>query len=190
MLKSSGEFLGLEKLGGKALAKGIVGELDGAKVVPVASSRMPANCFFLLAHMDATTSPVKLDEYKVHENPPGISGALVEGRLYFDAFVLDAKKDGVYAAVLTSSAVAKPSANPASGASVTPGTTTVALSCATSGAAIIYTTDGTDPRFSDTRATYSAPIATTGWVNGTVLKAHAAKAGLYSSDVLTATYKV
>jgi len=190
LLKGSGEFLGLEKLGEKALAKGIVGEIDGAKVVPVASSRMPADCFFILAHRDSTTSPVKLDEYKVHENPPGISGALVEGRLYFDAFVLNAKKMGVYAAVLTGSAAAQPTANPASGATVTPGTTTVALSSATGGASIFYTVDGSDPRFSDTRAAYSGAIPTTGWADGTVLKAYAAKAGLYDSGVLSASYKV
>ena len=190
MLKSSGEFLGLEKLGEKALAKGIVGEIDGAKVVPVATSRMPSGCFFILTHRDATTSPIKLDEYKVHENPPGISGALVEGRLYFDAYVLNAKKEGVYAAVLTGSAAAAPTANPASGSAVIPGTTAVTLASATSGAAVYYTKDGSDPRFSDTRAAYSAPLATTGWVDGTVLKAYAVHDGLHDSEILEATYEV
>ena len=39
----------------------------------------------------------KLDDYKIHQDPPGINGNLVEGRVYYDAFVLDAKKDGIYA---------------------------------------------------------------------------------------------
>ena len=28
--------------------------------------------------------PVKLDEYKIHQDPPGISGELVEGRIVYD----------------------------------------------------------------------------------------------------------
>ena len=44
----------------------------------------------------ATTSPVKLSEYKIHDNPPGINGWLVEGRVYYDAFVLENKKSAIY----------------------------------------------------------------------------------------------
>ena len=40
----------------------------------------------------AMTSPVKLADYKIHENPQGINGWLVEGRIYYDAFVLNNKK--------------------------------------------------------------------------------------------------
>jgi hypothetical protein len=188
MLKSSSEFMGLEKLGERALAQGIVGEIDGARVVPVASSRMPQNCFFILTHRDSTTSPVKLDEYKVHENPPGISGALVEGRLYFDAFVINAKKNGVYAAVDADSAVARPVADPAGGTEIIPGTTTIAISCATEGAEIYYTKDGSDPRFSDTRELYEAPISTAGMAVSMNIRAYAADGEKYDSELLVADY--
>ena len=40
-------------------------------------------------------SPVKLAEYNTHDNPPGISGWLVEGRVYFDAFFLNNKKKAI-----------------------------------------------------------------------------------------------
>lgn len=43
----------------------------------------------------ATVSPVKLAEYKTHDNPPGISGWLCEGRIYYDAFVLNNKKKAI-----------------------------------------------------------------------------------------------
>jgi hypothetical protein len=33
---------------------------------------------------------------KVSENPPGINGWLVEGRVVYDAFVLESKKNGIY----------------------------------------------------------------------------------------------
>jgi hypothetical protein len=35
----------------------------------------------------AMTSPVKLADYKIHENPQGINGWLVEGRIYYDALL-------------------------------------------------------------------------------------------------------
>lgn len=35
-------------------------------------------------------------EYKIHEDPPGISGDLIEGRVYYDAFVPKNKKKALY----------------------------------------------------------------------------------------------
>ena len=76
--------------------KGVVSNLDGASVVKVPASRLPENFGFLLAHPSATVAPVKLDEYKIHQDPPGISGSLVEGRICYDAFVLENKKNALY----------------------------------------------------------------------------------------------
>lgn len=76
--------------------KGVVSNLDGASVVKVPASRLPENFGFLLAHPCATVAPVKLDEYKIHQDPPGISGSLVEGRICYDAFVLENKKNALY----------------------------------------------------------------------------------------------
>lgn len=76
--------------------KGVVSNLDGASVVKVPDSRLPENFGFLLAHPSATVAPVKLDEYKIHQDPPGISGSLVEGRICYDAFVLENKKKALY----------------------------------------------------------------------------------------------
>lgn len=76
--------------------KGVVSNMDGASVVKVPASRLPENFGFLLAHPSATVAPVKLDEYKIHQDPPGISGSLVEGRICYDAFVLENKKKALY----------------------------------------------------------------------------------------------
>ena len=35
--------------------------------------------------------PYKIADAKVHEDPVGVSGALIEGRHYYDAYVLGAK---------------------------------------------------------------------------------------------------
>ncbi|MBC8581378.1 hypothetical protein [Zhenhengia yiwuensis] len=40
---------------------------------------------------------VKLAEYKIHTDVPGISGSLVEGRVYYDAFILKNKAGSIYA---------------------------------------------------------------------------------------------
>ena len=80
--------------------KGSLGEVDGVKIVKVPASRLPAGCSFLLVHPMATTAPETLREFKTHDDPPGISGWLVEGRLIFDAFVLEGKKDALYIGIL------------------------------------------------------------------------------------------
>lgn len=50
----------------------------------------------MITHPVATVAPTKLEEYKIHQDPPGISGELVEGRIVYDAFVLDNKKMAIY----------------------------------------------------------------------------------------------
>ena len=57
---------------------------------------LPADCAFILTNPVAMCSPVKLADYTIHENPQGISGWLVEGRVYYDAFVLASKANAVY----------------------------------------------------------------------------------------------
>ena len=37
-----------------------------------------------------------MEDYKVHEDAPGISGSLVEGRICYDAFVLENKTKAIY----------------------------------------------------------------------------------------------
>ncbi|MVQ47144.1 hypothetical protein GCK47_15995 [Roseburia intestinalis] len=81
--------------------QGVVSNLDGAAVIKVPASRLPKNCGFILCHPSATVAPTKLEDYRVHQDPPGISGSLVEGRVCYDAFVLDNKKMAIYYQELT-----------------------------------------------------------------------------------------
>lgn len=76
--------------------QGVVSNLDGASVIKVPASRLPENFGFILCHPCATVAPTKLEDYKIHQDPPGISGSLVEGRICYDAFVLDNKKMAIY----------------------------------------------------------------------------------------------
>lgn len=76
--------------------RGVVAMLDGMAVQQIPAVRLPAGFGFMIAHPVATVAPVKLEDYKIHENPPGISGSLVEGRICYDAFVLDNKAKAIY----------------------------------------------------------------------------------------------
>ena len=89
------------QIGNDMRLKGVVSNLDGANVIKVPASRLPENFGFLLAHPSATVAPTKLEDYKAHRDPPGISGSLVEGRIVYDAFVLDNKKKALYYQALT-----------------------------------------------------------------------------------------
>lgn len=75
---------------------GMVGTVDGVKLVPIPSSYMPATVAFIITHPSATVGVTKLEDYTTHENPPGISGALIEGRERYDAFVLNNKVTAIY----------------------------------------------------------------------------------------------
>lgn len=76
--------------------QGVIANLDGLTVIKVPKKRLPENFGFMIAHPVATVAPTKLEEYKIHQDPPGISGELVEGRIVYDAFVLDNKKMAIY----------------------------------------------------------------------------------------------
>lgn len=88
-------------IGNDLRLKGVISRLDGASVLKVPASRLPKDFGFMLAHPVATVAPTKLEDYKVHQDPPGISGALVEGRICYDAFVLDNKAKAIYYQALT-----------------------------------------------------------------------------------------
>jgi hypothetical protein len=76
--------------------KGVIAVVDGLNVIKVPSNRLPENFGFMIAHPCATVAPTKLEDYKVHQDPPGISGSLVEGRICYDAFVLENKTKAIY----------------------------------------------------------------------------------------------
>lgn len=67
--------------------KGSIGKLDGVEIVVCPSNRLPANTDLIISHPSVCVSPEKLVDYKVHDNPPGKSGYLIEYRHRYDAFV-------------------------------------------------------------------------------------------------------
>lgn len=83
-------------IGNDLRLKGVIGILDGMTVQKIPANRLPAGFGFMIAHPYATVAPTKLEDYTIHDNPPGISGTLVEGRICYDAFTLNNKVKAIY----------------------------------------------------------------------------------------------
>lgn len=96
LLKQDPAFMKYGDQSQEMILKGVIGEVDGCKIVKVASSRLPAGAAFILTHPVAATAPKQMEEYRIHDNPPGISGWLVEGRFIYDCFVLNEKANAIY----------------------------------------------------------------------------------------------
>ena len=177
-LRLSDEFQKSEPLITKSLSKGEVGTFDGMTVIKVPKNRIPAGVNFIIVHRDAVTAPIKLSETKLHQDPPGINGNLIEGRQYYDCFIIGARANGVYVDV--NSGTLSKVATPTQSSNV--------VSTTTSGAYIKYTLDGTDPRFSASAIVVTAATTTTAVGSaGDTVKAYAYKAGSVDSDLLTFT---
>ena len=180
MLRLSKQFIGVEALAKEALVKGAVGTFMGAQVITVPDDYLMKGenkAFFLIVYKNSVLQPKKVQDYFVKENPAGINGALIEGRFIYDAFVIGAKCDGVYACVKANTKQATPTI------SVSGGNATITSSGASK---IRVTVDGTDPRFSDSaiETTSGGTVAVT---TGAEVKAVAFGGTTFTSDVAVKT---
>lgn len=152
LLKQNPDFISVEALGREALARGVVGEVDGCRVVPVPRGYLPEGVYFLIKYRGSTVDPVKLQQYDVLPKVQGYAGPVVQGVTYYDSFVLGARGDGL--AVCGSSALilAAPELTVASHkVTVT----------AAEGVTFRYTVDGSNPRYSAAAQAYTAPVTLT-----------------------------
>ena len=173
LLRLSKQFIGVEGLAKGLLTNGVLGMFMNAKVVPVPDEYLTKNgkkAHFLVVYKNAVLQPKKIQDYFVKENPPGINGALLEGRFIYDAHVIGAKAKGVYALVEANARQATPTI-------AVSGTTATVTSAGAK--TIKVTTDGTDPRFSDTA------VATTSGGTVTVKTGDKVRAVAYSDTAFT-----
>ncbi len=82
-----GAYVLASDIGQGTRGSGDLGTVDNVKINLVPSSRMPTNCNLIVSHPSVCVSPEKLVDYTLHNNPPGISGDLLEYRHRYDAFV-------------------------------------------------------------------------------------------------------
>lgn len=102
---------------------------------------------------------------------------------YAGTYTITINSDGTFTIAKQLEQVATPTFNPAEGTFTE--AQSVTISCATSGATIYYTTDGSTPTTSS--AVYSTAIAVSAT---TTIKAIAVKSGMSDSEVATATYTI
>lgn len=96
LMKQCKDIVMETNIGNDLRLKGVISNLDGANVIKVPAARLPEGFGFMVCHPCATVAPTKLESYNTHINPPGINGQLVEGRICYDAFVLDNKAKAIY----------------------------------------------------------------------------------------------
>lgn len=96
LLKKSKDIIMETNVGNDLRLKGVLAIVDGMSIMKCPANRLPENFGFMIAHSIATVAPTKLEDFRIHRDPPGISGSLIEGRIVFDAFVLKNKKSGIY----------------------------------------------------------------------------------------------
>lgn len=89
-------FIQASDMAQNMLITGQVGMIENIPIIFVPKSYMPANVEFLITNRIAAWSAQKIADYKIHDNPPGINGWLVEGRIYHDAGVFQNKAPAIY----------------------------------------------------------------------------------------------
>ncbi len=95
-IRLDGGFIKASDMAQDMLVKGSVGMIEGIQLIHVPANYLPKDVEFVLTHQSATVGAEKLADYKIHDNPVGVNGWLIEGRIYYDAFVLDSKKPSIY----------------------------------------------------------------------------------------------
>ena len=95
-IRLDNSFIQASDMAQEMLVTGQVGKVENIPLVYVPTSYFPAGVEFVIANRIAVVGPVKLADYRMHSNPPGVSGWLCEGRVYYDTFVLGNKANAIY----------------------------------------------------------------------------------------------
>ena len=107
LCKEDNGFIRSGDLSQRRLISGEIGTVDGVRIIKIPKTWMPKKTTtgsgatttygdFILTHPTAATAPKQIEDYRIHDNPPGISGWLVEGRVLYDCFVLNNKRKAIF----------------------------------------------------------------------------------------------
>ena len=89
-------FIGADNLNKALLTAGTVGSCAGFLVKEVPDSYLPESTLMLFTEKEAVLAPRKIHSLYIRDNVQGIDGVVIEGRDYGDAFIVEAKKGGVF----------------------------------------------------------------------------------------------
>jgi len=165
----------LDNITDQMLIKGVVGKIGTLNVLEAADDDLPANVYFIAWWKKAAVLAFDIKEAKVHQDPPGINGILVEFRVRGVADVVGKYAGGVIVDVNTSYKQAAGSISAAG-----------AITVGSSSDYTLYTIDGSDPRYSKTAVKITSGT-TPSHTAGDVIKAVSYKSGYAASDIFSAT---
>ena len=153
----------------KTIVSGKIAEINGSPVVSVPSIRMPKGVEFMVKYKNSSADPVRMRMLRANDEAPGYAGTLMEGLCRYDAFVLAQKADGIY--VYSTTGMAAPV--------IAQNGNEVSIAVA-EGASVKYTTDGTNPKVSESAKTYVGALTIEA---NTQIRAYAEKAGVLNSAI-------
>ena len=97
-LKLADQVVGCDSMCEKAIVNGVAGIIDKCQVRIVPDSYMPTNVVFMIIKTGVACAPKKVETFRVIENDKDVDGAIVQGRLMHDCFVLTTLNKGIYVA--------------------------------------------------------------------------------------------
>ena len=95
-LKLAEQVVGIDKLGEAAIVNGAMGKIDKCQIRLVPDSYMPTGTVFMIVKTGCAAAPKKIETFRILNEHPDIDGAVVQGRLLHDCFVLETKNKGIY----------------------------------------------------------------------------------------------
>lgn len=153
----------------KSIVSGKIAEINGSAVVSVPSIRMPKGVEFMVKYKNSSADPMRMRMLRANSDAPGYAGTLMEGLCRYDAFVLAQKADGIYVYSTTG----------AEAPVITQSGNQVSIAVA-EGTTVKYTTDGTNPKVSESAKTYAGSIVIE---SDTKIRAYAEKEGVTNSAI-------
>lgn len=95
-LKLADQVIGIDKLGEKAIVNGAMGMIDRCQIRLIPDADMPEGVEFLIVKKGVACAPKKIETFRIIEEDKDVDGAIVQGHLMHDCFVLETKNKGIY----------------------------------------------------------------------------------------------
>lgn len=94
-VKLADEVIGTDKLAVKSIVNGTCGTVDDTQVRIVPDTYMPTGVLFMIVRKGVAVAPKKIETFRIIEQDKDIDGAIVQGRMLHDCFVLDTLRKGI-----------------------------------------------------------------------------------------------
>ena len=107
-LKLADQVLGagatVQNAADRIIKRGELGVIDGLHIVKVPDSYMPDGVVYMIVAKDAVVAPTKIKTLRVLNEHPDVDGAVCQGRVLYDCFVIAEHANGILVASSASGA--------------------------------------------------------------------------------------